>query len=304
MDKRLSRTEYLFTLMLIFMMIVAVASFFLGFKTGRDNTEQRYAHLLEKPVEVPKELQSYDQQQLVAFYHTIFLPFRQFQNKWFEHIGTLEAGPSSASPEDLFSELGRMADHTYEELAGKTAPVSSPLLQEAHADYLKSLKLFAEAARTMDTTRSDELSNRLKQDSSASKAIEYALSAQSKYYRSIVLWNQSIDIQLDGESLQDKEQLTLDEWKQLNVNLKNRFIAGLLLDKKVYEAFYPHDVTAKIDQMIENGRAAELKLTDLHALVDTLIKTGAVRPNDFLGLKEQFYQEAPLPQIPFFFAQN
>src|SRR5690554_1547376 len=90
MSKRLSRSDYIFTLIFIFMLVLTIAAFFYGLKTGKENAETKYEQMLIEKEEIPVELTAYDQQYLVSFYHTIYLPYRDFQKKWFEHMDSID----------------------------------------------------------------------------------------------------------------------------------------------------------------------------------------------------------------------
>ena len=81
MDKHLSRFQMLFSLGFIFMLVLAVAAFFAGVEVGSSRTESRYeAKKLLAAASSSKP--SYSQQDLVSFYHTVFSPYREFQNEW------------------------------------------------------------------------------------------------------------------------------------------------------------------------------------------------------------------------------
>jgi len=80
MEKRLTRTEMLFSLGFLFMLVFAVGAFFYGVKMGSDKTEAKFIeqtkHLSSGNV---KSATAYQQQDLVSFYHTVFLPYREFE---------------------------------------------------------------------------------------------------------------------------------------------------------------------------------------------------------------------------------
>lgn len=64
MAKRLTRTDYILTLIFIFMLVIAIAAFFYGLKTGKENTEMKYEQMLNQQKEIPLELTAYHQQYL------------------------------------------------------------------------------------------------------------------------------------------------------------------------------------------------------------------------------------------------
>ncbi|MGO4270281.1 hypothetical protein AB4Z22_10605, partial [Paenibacillus sp. TAF58] len=147
MDKRLTRTDYLFALMFIFMLVCILGAFFYGLRVGKEKSDQKYDKILHADKAVVQEIGAYDQQVLVSYYHTIFLPFREFQNKWFELMSQIELGNSTVDASAILKELNKLADEKYNELLKKSMPASSPLLVQSHQGYLKSLKLFADTLK-------------------------------------------------------------------------------------------------------------------------------------------------------------
>ena len=87
MEKRLNRTDLGFSLMFLLMLIIAVGAFFYGVKVGGDRvrTEQTEAAAVEKAkaASAASLPSAYQQQDLVSFYHTVFLAYREFENEWF-----------------------------------------------------------------------------------------------------------------------------------------------------------------------------------------------------------------------------
>src|SRR5687767_953903 len=127
MNKKLTRTEYMFSLFFIFMLVCVIGSFFYGVKIGTNKAEAKYLHFLEDQKE-PPAISAYDQQSLVSFYHTIFLPYRDFQKKWFEYTEDIELQSKSVEPSSLFKELSKLANEQYNVLKKASMPNTSPLL--------------------------------------------------------------------------------------------------------------------------------------------------------------------------------
>ena len=113
MDKRLTRTDYLFALMFIFMLVCILGAFFYGLRVGQEKSDQKYDKILHADKAVVQEIGAYDQQVLVSYYHTIFLPFREFQNKWFELMSQIELGNSTVDASAVLKELYKLADEKY-----------------------------------------------------------------------------------------------------------------------------------------------------------------------------------------------
>jgi hypothetical protein len=306
MEKRLSRSDYLFTLVFIFMLVAVVAAFFYGTRVGKEQTVAKYEHVLMKQQALSQEQTAYHQQYLVSFYHTIYLPYREFQNKWFDFIEALELQSKSVDTASALKQLSRIAIDQYEEAAALSMPESSPLLQEAQRNYLKSLKLFSDAAAKFarQASKSPDLSQAIKDDAYFQEAKNFALLAQHNYYSSIVKWHESLGAPLDGSEFAELDSLNVKEWGRLNFNLKNVVIARLLLNGQYYEPYHVHDITIRIDELAASGQAVKMKLDDIGQIVEMLIHTGAVRQNDFIKSKNKYYENETMPQLPFFFQQN
>lgn len=305
MDKRITKTDYLLMFLILFILIGALAAFFYGVKVGKDKTTEKYEHMLAEKEEIAKELTAYHQQYLVSFYHTIYLPYRDFQKKWFSRMEALELQSGSVDPRDVMKELGKYADEKFEEIESMSMPASSPLLQESHDNYLKSLKLFGEATDRFSTKigvlQGSELTNAISKDAFFAEAQGFGLVAQNKYYSSIVGWNETVQADLPATQLTAKDNLSFKEWGQLNLNLKNQYVTRIMELSDYYKPYYPHDLTIRIDEMILDGHAERLKLTSIKPIIEMLVDTDAVRSGDYLRRNQKFYKGETLPQLPFFF---
>ncbi len=80
-------------------------------------------------------------------------------------------------------------------MINKSMPDTSPLLQKSHEDYMRSLRIFSEAVKKLQPVRLEgmELIQKISEDEFFKEAKQYALSAQYKYYDSVVQWNKSIN---------------------------------------------------------------------------------------------------------------
>jgi len=303
MDKRLTKFDIMMALGFIFALVVGVAAFFFGLQTGKEQTDAKYQAMIAELVdEKNQDNVSYHQQQLVSFYHTVLLPFREFQDTWFRHSETIEAGGGSTDADALLKELGRLAREIAGEIKPTTIPEVSPLLRESQANYLKSLTLFAEATdRLQSGPDGAALAETMRQDAYVAEAGSFALKAQAQYYESIWRWNEANDPALVGADFVGKDNLTFEEWRKLPLNGKNLFLARVLSGVGAFTPFYPQDVAARIDDLDAAGRIGQLKLADLRSTVDMLLSTGAVRSNDFFRSKEKHYEGETLPQLPFFY---
>ncbi len=306
MDKRLTRTDYLFALMFIFMLVCILGAFFYGLRIGQEKSDQKYEKILHADQETVQEPGAYDQQLLVSFYHTIYLPFREFQNKWFELTNQIEFQSSTLDASAALNEAAKLADEKYQLLQGKTMPASSPLLQQAHQGFLKSMKLFADTLKNFkpraNSIPGNELIDAMAEDAFLIEAKKQALIAQKDYYDSIIKWQQSVDVSF--KPFDTSKEATIDEWRQMNLNMKNLYVSVLLSDNQTFVPYYPQDATIRIDDFIGTGQASKLAATTVKQTFELLKSTDAVRPGDFVKGKHKRYSNELLPQLPFFLDAN
>lgn len=306
MDKRLTRTDYLFASLFIIMLVCVLGAFFVGLRTGQKQVEAKYEKLQAAKVEAVREPGAYEQQVLVSFYHTIYSPYREFEQKWFQTMSDIELHSTTVDAAAQLKELGKVASAQYDKLQSKSVPPSSPLLVQAQQNYMKGLKLFDEALKDLagkaNTVKGAELVGNAGNNAYYLDARGYSLQAQKDYFDSIVKWNQSIDA--NYKPIDVSKKLPLTDWSQLSVNNKNDYIAALLLNQKWFKSFKPQDMTLRVDEFIASGEPKKLNVGDVQGAVELLIGTDAVRSGDFIRGKMKFYSSETLPQLPFFFEQS
>jgi hypothetical protein len=308
LNKRLTKSDYIFSLVFLFMLICVLGAFFFGVQYGTGKSEARFNKQMNAKTEEAKGLPAYHQSYLVSFYHTIYLPYRDFETVWFKNINQIDLGGGSVDPASLMKEISKLADEKYQASQSQTMPDTSPVLQEAHNNYLKSLKLFSQAADQFrskaNSLKGAQLIAEIEKDPTFAEAKSFALQAQKGYYDAIVKWNEATSPNLAGKDLLGGKSLALADWNSFNLNLKNDYTASLLLKNRSFNAYTPQDMVYKIDEMIKSGQAPKLKLTTIEQVAETLASTNAVRPGDFLQGKSRWYAGEPLPQLPFFFSSN
>ncbi|OCT12500.1 hypothetical protein A8709_32260 [Paenibacillus pectinilyticus] len=302
MEKRLTRTDYLFALMFIFMLVCILGAFFYGLRLGQTKSDQKYDKILHADQAVTPAIGAYDQQVLVSYYHTIFLPFREFQNKWFELMSQIEMGNATVDASAVLKELYKIADEKYGILKSKNMPDTSPLLVQSHQGYLKSLKLFADSLNSYQAKANGQshaqLIDAIQKDPYFLEAKTQALTAQKNYFDSILAWDGTLDP--DIEYFDPNNNANLDQWRAMNLNVKNVYITAKLLKNKAFSPFYPQDLTIRIDEFIASGQAKKLNVNDVNQTMELLLSTNAVRTGDFVKGKSKWYTNENLPQLPFF----
>ncbi|KIL34865.1 hypothetical protein SD71_17850 [Cohnella kolymensis] len=272
-------------------------------KVGSQRVEAQYAAKEPAEAEPSPPANAYQQQDLVAFYHTVFLPYREFQNDWFAALNDWLADPAADRSASM-KELSKSAEQKYTAIKRVQVPQISPLLKDAQNSYLKSLKLFKEsfdkgaaqanqgpAAITMD---------KLNADAYFKEARSQSLAAQKNYYDAMLKWAASVNLDIDGE-FKAANDLEVTKWKSLPLIIKLKVTADYLADHTLHTPYLPHDLTARVDQFISSGQSAKKKLKTFDAIAELMTSTEAVRNGDFLEMKARFYGDQQLPQLPFFF---
>lgn len=300
MSRRTSRTQMLYTLVFLFFLICAFAAFFTGVKVGADKTEDKYEQLVSTIGKVEYS-GSYQQQDLVTFYHNVFLPYREFKRNWNTEVDKLARSTNARANEAIIKNLSILADQHYEKVNQDSIFTESPLLYQSQLNVLKSLTLFSKASDKVSAgSAGAEAAKLLKSDPFTEGAIKFGLQAQKNFYDSMLKWgsknNDKIPSQVDVT-----KTLSFIQWKKMPLLLKNATIADMMLNRKVYEGCDPQDITAKIDDMIYSGTASSLNLTDVQSSLNLLISTDAVQEQDFIKWREQYYSKEMIPQLPFFY---
>lgn len=301
--KRLTLTDYMVTLFFIFLLVCIVGAFFFGIKIGEDRSAAKYEDLLLAQKTEAHELGAYHQQYLVSFYHTVFLPYHEFQKKWFDTMSEIETQTHSQSGASLMKEVADMAESKHEQIKTAHLPETSPLLVEAQNHFLKSLKLFSSAMEETDLSGSGPgLLSSVNNSAYYNEAKKFGLKGIHSYYSAIRLWNETVE-PVPNKDLLEKETLTFDEWASMNLNLKNEYIAAWLEKTGHFKDFYVQDLVFRIDETIRSKQAEKMNLNEITRIAQTLVETKAVRFGDFIKGKNKYYASESLPQVPFFFAQ-
>ncbi|WP_235946596.1 hypothetical protein [Paenibacillus glycinis] len=289
------------------MLVFAVGAFFYGVKIGSEKTEAKLVenakHLSGSGKGSPS---AYQQQDLVSFYHTVFLPYREFQNEWFDTIRKLSSGQLNDAGSAL-KELSGSANQTYNEAEHASVSASSPLLESAQLQLLKSLRMLSEASQRAAGSSKEmaeaDLIKALMKDAYYTDGVKYALGGQQDYYGAMLKWSASVNPDIPGE-YEASAGLNIAQWKTLPLTVKNKVAADQLNARKSLAPFYPQDLTSRVDEFIRSGQAGSMKMRTVDSVIDLLVKTEAVRAGDFGTSKAQLYPKELLPQLPFFFPEK
>ncbi|MFF2090146.1 hypothetical protein [Paenibacillus sp. NPDC058174] len=303
MEKRLTRTAMFFSVGFVFMVAFAAGAFFFGLKIGTDKAETKY-EMKQLKSQSNENAVPYQQQDLVSFYHTVFLPYREFQTEWIKSINKLQQGQLS-EPVAIFKGLGDLANRKSKEVSSFDMQ-KSPLLGQAQASMIRSLEQFEQAAGKAavhaKTLKNKPLIDAIEKETSYQKAVNSTLDAQQAYFNAMLKWGATVnpDIPRDFTSPNIME---INQWKKLPLIVKNKLMADHLQKRNQLAAFYPQDLTSRVDEFIQTGQQSEMKVRSISAIAELMVNTKAVRSGDFTASKAAQYEKETLPQLPFFYAE-
>ncbi|MFF2482127.1 hypothetical protein [Paenibacillus sp. NPDC058071] len=299
MEKRLTRSAMMFSLGFVFLVGCSAASFFFGLKLGAKETESKY-EMKQLNGAANSDATPYQQQDLVSFYHTVFLPYREFQTEWFQSIARVEQGQIGEAS-SAFKDLSRMAKQKQKE-ASSYDMRKSPLLATAQANIIRSLGHFSTAsdnAAGVKAASNKQLLEAIASDEPYKTAVKESLTAQQAYYYAMQKWSASVNPDIPSE-YKAANVIDINEWKRLPLTVKNKLMADQILSRKQLISYYPQDMTSRVDEFIQSGQQSKMKIRSVTAIVDLLINTKAVRSGDFVANQNSLYTNELLPQLPFF----
>lgn len=301
MEKQLTRTDYLIATLTIFMLVCVLGAFFIGFKIGKERTDKQWQHAASQEVKANEQTGSYDQQSLAIFYHSIYIPYKNFQIKWFQAQDNLERNSQTVNSASAIKELANLAGSLSKELQANTMPENSPLLGQASNSYLTSLQTFNKGLQSFiskaNAMPGSELIHAMDVDAQLQEAKKSALSAQKDYYSSIVKWQQTENSAI--KPLDSNKKISFDEWNNTSIHVKNEYVSSLMLQAGSFTEYLPHDVTARIDELLAKGEMKSLGISDIPAAIQLLNGTSAVR-TDYFAKQKMRYKQEELPNLPFF----
>lgn len=297
-----SKFEMLFVVGFLLTLLIAFGTFFLGLNIGIEKTEAKYAYLKAVPPGQETAV-SYQQQDLVTFYYVVFQPYQQFKDDYLTLVDDMALSSTKSESNDALKEIREKSSTYYEQIAAQSITDSSPLLKEAQTDYLKSLKLFEES---VDQAKAEaagkkgaDLATALGQNEFTENAKKYGLQAQKKYYSSILKWTAKTNSSIPADFTY-KDSISIQEWSKYSLAVKNKAVTDLMVTNGLFVSYLPQDLTAKIDQMIESGKAGSLKLNSVSSIVKIVTEMGAVNSEEFSRWKAKYYASESLPELPFF----
>jgi len=302
MEKRLNRSDLMFSLAFLLMLVIAIGAFFYGVKVGTDRAEAKADGPAAIAEAASPEANAYQQQDLVSFYHTVFLAYREFQSDWFAAQNKWLSDPT-ADRSSAMKELAKSAKRGYESAKGVYVSPLSPKLKDAQAGYSKSLKLFEESFTELSATANEgsvqAVLSKVSGNAFYKEGQAQALAAQKDYYGSMLKWAETVNMDVDGDYA-SPDVLSISKWKELPLIVKLKVSSDFMAEQSALTNYLPHDLTAKVDQFIASGQADKRKIKSFNAVAELLTSTEAVTDGYFGKVKSRFYGNDQLPQLPFF----
>lgn len=289
----------LISLGFLFMLVCTVGAFFFGIRVGTDRTTANF--------EVQKQLNSkpavtaaLQQQDLVSFYHTVFMPYREFQLEWIEAIEQANVKQTADMPADM-KRMSSLAQQKFNEISAIKVP-SSSLLDQAQQQLLKSLSAFQSESKKLaggGGQSVDQLLASMRKDQLYTQAVSLSLHGQQSYYDAMLKWAAGTNPDIPGEIVMPKD-MKIAAWNKLPLVAKNKLSADIVAAGGSLVNYYPQDLSSRIDEFIGSGQADKLKLGLIGPISELLSDTKAVRSGDYKSNMSRLYSNQVLPQLPFF----
>jgi len=302
MEKRLNRSDLMFSLAFLLMLVVAIGAFFYGVKVGTDRAQAGQITEQAEEATAPPQPNAYQQQDLVSFYHTVFLSYREFQNDWLEARNKW-LSDSTADRSATLKQLAKTAQLKYDAIKGVYVAPVSPQLKSAQTNYMKSLKLFEEGfvalAANVNEGSAQAALKKIDANSYYKEALKFALNGQKDYFGSMLKWAEAVNADIPAD-VDGMSAISIAEWKKLPLIVKLKASSDYMSGQDYLTEYLPHDLAAKVDQFIASGQADKRKIKSFNAVADLLISTEAVTSDYFKEVKSRLYASEQLPQLPFF----
>ncbi|GMK42738.1 hypothetical protein PCCS19_57980 [Paenibacillus sp. CCS19] len=300
MNKSLSRSEMLISLGFLFMLVCAVGAFFFGVEVGKNRTTTQLEASKESTDKKPAA-GTLQQQDLVSFYHTVFMPYREFQTQWIEVVENANTRQTTDLPTEL-KRLASLSQKTFNEISAVSMPVST-VLDQSQQQLLKSISSFQTVSKRLANSKEDisvtQILAAMRKDQDYKLAVSKSLQGQQSYYNGMVQWARTIKPDL-AQVKDMPSTMKTSIWKSLPLIVKNKLSADLITASGSVVNYYPQDLTSRIDEFISSGQADKLKYDLVGPISELLIDTKAVRSGDFKSSMVSQYAKQLLPQLPFF----
>lgn len=304
MTKRLNKSEFIFTYMIIITLACFVGGFFLGaaYMKSKIGAEMTAAAEAEKEeAEKQRQLNEqklYKDQDFVRFYYNVYEPVQEVKQ---EHAETL-AALSGLSKQDQVSRLKEMRDLTKSKLKDvqkDVALASSPLLVQAKTAFTSSLQSYLD---TIEHLLSDDQLTSITPTLLSSQLQLFQsnlLKGETCMYQATALW-ESVYVTKKGMPSASPTQVTVEQWNSYPFHYRVYLAAQYQAQTNAFHSYKPLDLAARIDSLVSSDQVKSLGLTNIPAAVKVLEATDAVRDGDFANLRGRLYADLRTPETPLY----
>ncbi|GAA4709322.1 hypothetical protein [Brevibacillus fulvus] len=302
--KRLQKSEFILTYMIIISFACFIGGFFLGagyMKAKADAqtaAQQAQAKALAEREKLLKEQKLYKDQDFTRFYYGIYAPAAELKQRHFETLDKLDGKPRNEQ-EKLLAELSELAEDNLKDLQKEVILNSSPLLVQAKADYTQSLSTYLDgiehvlSAQTNTAYTAEQISSQLQPFQ------QNWLNADAELYQAVATWDSAYASKRPLPNV-NPLQATLTQWKSAPFHFKVFVVAeNMAAHKKLY-SFTPLDLTARLDAIMQSEQNPVLALKNVSSAVELLTATNAVRAGDYQKLRAKLYQSLQTPEMPLY----
>ncbi|USG63552.1 hypothetical protein NDK47_15350 [Brevibacillus ruminantium] len=302
MNKRLSRSEFLFAYMIIISLACLVGGFFFGAYYMKSKIASEQAAVLEQQrLEAEREQQLreqklYSEQDFIRFYYAIYAPFLELKRNHFEKM---EAWPNldQTKRKETLKSLIDAAKQTSTKLEKEVPLPTSPLLVQAHSQFQSGARAYLDGMKQL---LSDQNSNALTPDEITIRlGLTSWFQANEQLYHSLAVW-ESAYVTKQPLPKEVPDNVSIDQWKRLPFHYKTYIAALSMTAHKKWGDYNPEDLTARMDLLFESDDVKNLGIKDVNAAVKLLTATDAVHSGDFKEVKNKHYNRLKTPEIPLY----
>ncbi len=306
MGKRLNRSDYFFTYMIIISFACLIGGFFLGAEVMkvRSNNEmeamKKEFNLKIEQDRLEKEKKLYKEQDFVSFYYNVLAPLEKFKKAHFAYADKLPAS-SEKEIKSLSSDALDTADETLKEIEQVSIPDSSPLLKQAKQEYIQSLQAYMDGMNeVIDGDNTEMTTKELIQLRHLEAFKRTWLRAQADMYKAIAFWEEMYVTNQPLVRKISQQKISISQWKSYPFHLRDYIAAEHLYRANEMVRFNPEDLTSRVDVVVDGNQAAALGWKDIPFAFRVLNATDAVREGDFKSLKNKLYSHLKSPEMPLF----
>lgn len=306
MGKRLNRSEYFFTYMIIISLACFIGGFFLGAEVMKARSESEIDAITKdftmkmKMDQLEKEKKLYKEMDFAQFYHNVMSPLEKFKKAHFEFTEQLNIS-SSGNLKSISTDAFEQADEALKEIEQVSVPDSSPLLKQAKQGYVESLQAYKDGMNQLIEGNTTEMT---KQELSEMRHLEDFkrkwLRAQADFYKAVAFWEEMYVTNKPLVKKVSQQSISFAQWKSYPFHLRDYLSAEQLYRSNKMVEFNPEDLTARVDSVIHSNQAQALGWKDIPYAYRVLDTTDAVRKGDFNSLKKKLYPSLKSPEMPVF----